>query len=83
MSNNPKFTPRTKHIAIKYHRFCKHVKTFANPDGFIEIEYCSTEDQVADVFTKPVQDDIFIKLRSKMLNSHIMRECENNVSNVT
>jgi hypothetical protein len=32
--------------------------TFANPDGFIEIEYCSTEDQLADVFIKPVQDDI-------------------------
>jgi hypothetical protein len=43
MSNNPKFTPKTKHTAIKFHHFCKHVKTFANPDGFIEIEYCSTE----------------------------------------
>ena len=27
MMNNPKFTPRTKHIAIKYCHFCKHVKT--------------------------------------------------------
>ena len=54
MPNNPKSTPMTKHNAIKYHHFWKHVKTFANPDGFIEIEYCSTEDQVADIFTKPV-----------------------------
>ncbi len=62
MMNNPKFTPRTKHIAIKYHHFCKHVKTYANPNGFIEIEYCSTDNQVTDIFTKPVQDDIFFKL---------------------
>ncbi len=27
MANNPKFSPRTKHIAIKYHHFCKHVIT--------------------------------------------------------
>ena len=68
MTNNPKFTPRTKHIAIKYHHFRKHVKTHSNPDGFIEIEYCQTEEQVADIFTKPVRDDIFFKLRLKMLN---------------
>jgi len=37
MTNNPKFTPRTKHIAIKYHHFRKHVKSQSNPDGFIEI----------------------------------------------
>jgi hypothetical protein len=68
MTNNPKFTPRTKHIAIKYHHFRKHVKTHSNPDGFIEIEYCQTEEQMADIFTKPVRDDIFFKLRLKMLN---------------
>jgi hypothetical protein len=69
MTNNPKFTPRTKHIAIKYHHSQKHVKTYANPDGFIEIKYCSTDDQVADIFTKPVWNDIFFKLRMKMLSS--------------
>jgi hypothetical protein len=68
MTNNPKFTPRTKHIAIKYHHFRKHVKSQSNPDGFIEIEYCSTEDQLADIFTKPVRDDIFFKLRKSLLN---------------
>jgi hypothetical protein len=68
MTNNPNFTPRTTHIAIKYHHFRKHVKTYANPDGFIEIEYCSTDDQVADIFTNSVRDDIFFKLRMKMLN---------------
>jgi hypothetical protein len=68
MTNDPKFTSRTKHIAIKYLHFRKHVKFQSNPDGFIEIEYCSTEEQLADIFTKPVLDDIFFKLRKSLLN---------------
>jgi hypothetical protein len=69
MTNNPTFTPRTKHIATKNHHFRKHVKSQSNPDGFIEIEYCSTEkEQLADIFTKPVRDDIFFKLRKSLLN---------------
>jgi hypothetical protein len=63
MAENPKFTPRTKHIAIKYHYFWKHVITQSNPDGFIQLDYCPTDGQVADIFTKPVWDDIFFKLR--------------------
>jgi hypothetical protein len=63
MAENPKFTPQTKHIAIKYHHFWKHVITQANPDWFISLEYCSTHDQIVDIFTKPVRDDIFFKLR--------------------
>jgi len=63
MANNPKFTPRTKHIAIKYHHFRKHVKTASNPAGFIEIVYCPTTEQIADIFTKPVSDALFWNLR--------------------
>ena len=59
MAKNPKFTPRTKHIAIKYHHFRKHVRSHSNPDGFIDICYCSTQEQIADIFTKPTSDDIF------------------------
>ena len=61
MAENPKFTHRTKHIAIKYHHFWKHVITQTNPNGFISLEYCSTHDQIADIFIKPVRDDIFFK----------------------
>jgi hypothetical protein len=62
MTNNPKFTPQTKHIATKYHHFQKHVKTQSNPYGFIEIEYCLTEEQVDNIFIKPVCDNIFLTL---------------------
>ncbi len=67
MTENPKFTPQTKHIAINYHHFWKHVIAQANPDGFISLEYCSTHDRIADIFTKPVWDDIFFKLRKVLL----------------
>jgi hypothetical protein len=67
MAKNPKFTPQTKHIAIKYHHFWNHVITQANQDGFILPEYCSTHDQAVDIFTKPVWDDIFFKLCKHML----------------
>jgi hypothetical protein len=68
LTNNPKFTPQTKHIAIKYHPFSRHVKTQSNPDGFIEIEYCSTEEQVADILKKPVCNNIFFTLETLLLN---------------
>ncbi len=68
MAQNPKFFPQTKHIAHKYHHFCKHVITQSNPNGFLSIEYCSTDEQIADIFTKPVRDDIFFKLRDLLLN---------------
>jgi hypothetical protein len=68
MVNNPKFSPRTKHIALKYHHFQKHVITQSNPNGFISIDYYSTNDQIADIFTKPVRDDIFFRLQNLLLN---------------
>ena len=67
MSQNPKFSPHMKHIAIKYHHFRKHVKTTSNKNGFIDISYCRTEDQLADIFTKPTRDDIFFKLRRLLM----------------
>ena len=63
---NPKFNPQTKHSAIKYHHFRKHVKTSSNRDGFIQIVYCPTHDQLVDVCTKPTTNEIFFKLRQEL-----------------
>ncbi len=68
MAQNSKFSPRTKHITLKYHHFCKHVITQSNPNEFLSIEYCSTDEQIADIFTKPGRDDIFFKLCDLLLN---------------
>ena len=58
MATGNKFTPRTKHIALKYHHFKTHVK-----DGRVSIKYCPTHLQLADILTKPLPDEAFYALR--------------------
>jgi hypothetical protein len=53
-----KFTPRMKHIALKYHHFCSHIKR-----GTIKLTYCRTTEQKANLLTKPLAGDLFFKLR--------------------
>jgi hypothetical protein len=62
MVTSDEFTPRTKHIALKYHHFCSHVK-----NGHIEISYCPTEDQKADLLTKTLADSGFFRLRHMLI----------------
>ena len=58
MAKNPKFHDRSKHIAIKNHFIRDEVK-----NGAIKIQYCRTNDMVADMFTKGLYADQFQKLR--------------------
>ena len=67
MVESLKFTPCTKHIAIKYHHFRSRVQTNYNPKGHIRIKYIHTKQQLADTFTKPLDDNSFFTLR-KILN---------------
>ena len=62
MANSMKFTPRTKHIALKYHHFKSFVKS-----GNIKIGYCRAEDQKTDLLTKPLSDELFFKLRYMLI----------------
>lgn len=62
MSTSKKFTPRTKHIALKYHHFRKYVA-----DGKIRIEAIGTREQTADILTKPVDSPSFKYLRKKLM----------------
>ncbi|MCP4099727.1 MAG: Ty1/Copia family ribonuclease HI [Planctomycetaceae bacterium] len=61
MTESTKFTPRTKHIALKYHHFKSYVDSKR-----IRIEYIRSEDQLADIFTKPIMDGQFFVLRYKL-----------------
>ena len=36
--------------------------------GELELEYLPTEDMIADVLTKPLQGELFRKLRNQLLN---------------
>jgi hypothetical protein len=58
-----KLTPQNKHIATKYHWFRSHIRSDSNPDGWLKIEKVDTCNQAADIFTKNLQHEKFIKAR--------------------
>ena len=61
VAESPKFTPRTKHIALKYHHFRRFVS-----DGTLNIKPIDTKEQMADIFTKPLPEQQFVYLRKKL-----------------
>ena len=62
LSKVPKMRPRTKHINNVYHHFRSYVR-----DKLISIFHVSTEKQPADIFTKPLPQNLFLKHRKKLL----------------
>lgn len=58
LTKNPEDHKRSKHIQIKYHVIRGYVK-----EKLIKFEYCRTNDQLADIFTKGVSGP---KLRSTL-----------------
>ena len=61
LSRNPKYHPRTKHINIKYHFIRDKV---ANKE--ISLDYCPTEEMLADTLTKPLGKILFQRIRELM-----------------
>ncbi|RVW79953.1 Retrovirus-related Pol polyprotein from transposon RE2 [Vitis vinifera] len=61
LSKNLVLHGRSKHIAVRYHflrDLCK--------DGVIDLVFCKSEDQIADILTKPLKPAVFMKLRSML-----------------
>ncbi|KAL7572571.1 hypothetical protein ACA910_000390 [Epithemia clementina (nom. ined.)] len=54
---------KARHIEIRYFFIMDHVK-----QGKINVQYCPTENIVADFFTKTLQGAIFRKLRAMLMN---------------
>ena len=54
--------PRTKHINLKYHHFKTAVKK-----RMIMLEKVATEEQIADIGTKPLEPKVFEYLRKKLV----------------
>ena len=52
---------RTKHIHIRYHFLRDHVNK-----RDIKMDGIGTEDQLADIFTKPFDENRFCKLRNEL-----------------
>ncbi len=58
MATSIKFTPRTKHLALKYHHFRSWVSK-----GLLEVIHVPTTQQLANTFTKPLDHQLFTKFR--------------------
>ena len=54
LRKNPENHKRTKHIEVQYHYVRK-----SQSDGIISVQYVSTKNQLADVFTKALPRDAF------------------------
>ena len=61
ISCNPVQHTKTKHIDVRYHFIKDHVE-----QGTIELYFVSTEYQLADLFTKPLDEKSFNFLVSKL-----------------
>jgi KUP system potassium uptake protein len=49
LARDPQYHARSKHFDVQNHFIRERVE-----DGTIEPIYCPTEDQIADIFTKPL-----------------------------
>jgi len=58
LAKNPVYHERSKHIDTRHHFIREHVK-----NKEVELISCKTNDQVADIFTKPLKGEIFIRLK--------------------
>ena len=61
LSKNPVNHDRSKHIDIRHH-FLRD-KVF---DNTVELSHVATEDNLADILTKPLGTDTFTELRERM-----------------
>ena len=61
LSRNPVLHGRSKHIDVRFH-FLRDLTR----DGIVELVHCSTQEQVADIMTKPLKLEAFLKLRDEL-----------------
>ncbi|GJZ82404.1 retrovirus-related pol polyprotein from transposon TNT 1-94, partial [Tanacetum coccineum] len=61
ISKNPALHSRTKHIDIRYHFIRDHILK-----GDIELHFIPTEYQLADIFTKPLDEPTFTRLKAEL-----------------
>lgn len=58
---NPEFHRKTKHIEVRYH-FVRN----AHEEKVFDLDYINTNNQIADILTKPLSRDRFEYLRTKL-----------------
>ncbi|KAK3021079.1 hypothetical protein RJ639_046100 [Escallonia herrerae] len=65
LAKNPVSHSQSKHIDTRYHFIREQGK-----NKVVELVHCITEEQIANIFTKPLKTDVFRKLKEK-LGMHI------------
>ena len=63
LSKNPIRHGCSKHIDARFHFLCDLNR---DGDGVIELKHCVTQGQGANIMTKPLKLNAFIKLRESM-----------------
>jgi hypothetical protein len=63
LAKAPKLTPRTKHIAVKYHWF----KDMIGKEKGFDIVKVESRDQKADIFTKGLTAELFAHVRKLVM----------------
>lgn len=67
LANNQRITARTKYFCVKWHFFWSYVyHPDCNPDGWLIVEKCPTEEQNADYLTKGLSREVFEKNRQRV-----------------
>ena len=61
------FSRRSRHIDVKFHFLCDLVSSKQ-----IEVYYCPTDLQVADILTKPLTHTIFDKFRNVIVKNIVL-----------
>ncbi|GJY59910.1 hypothetical protein Tco_0459802 [Tanacetum coccineum] len=76
--NNPVLHSRTKNIDIRYHFIKDHILK-----GDIELHFIPTQYQLADIFTKPLDEPTFKRLIVELVPLHLKSLSKNNLSLLT
>ncbi|XP_074327097.1 secreted RxLR effector protein 161-like [Apium graveolens] len=59
LSKNPVMHRRTKHIDVRFH----YLRNLSG-EGAMQLVFCGTNDQIADIMTKPIKLEQYVKLRN-------------------
>lgn len=62
MMKNRQFGKRSKHIDVRFHYISEKVN-----EGLLKVNYCKTDDQIADIFTKPLCKVKFENFKNKIM----------------
>lgn len=61
LARNPVMHGRSKHMDVRYH----FLRELVN-NGVVQLQFCGTRQQIADIFTKPLKLELFRELRRRL-----------------